>query len=812
MAAWALARRLFGRYRCAVMVPLLALAVIAGVLSVPQRAAAAPVRPASTAGDPVTQDAGQVRRDAVAASAKALDAQALAPGAHTGALASTLTGADAKAEAAAQAPAPPVPPTVQPAPDPVEAALSAAQVKAKSSQSAVEVSERTGPRSRTVANPDGTFTTSVSTQPVRYQDGSGAWRSLNLALQPSGARLNPAAAGPWAARLATDSAASDGLVQAGPDGSVLSWSPAGIGSVTAAVPAGSAAAAYPAALPGGWEVDEQVTAGGAEESVVIPTRLSSTALGGAASYRDVFTLPAGVSARQAAPGADGVSLGVEFVDSTGHVIATFGGGRASDSSGLTTDSSGLTSGTPSLAGTEPASVAVTTRLVGQSAGQATVDSGVPAAWLADPARVFPVTIDPHMTAGTSFSGDTTGGFDAYVDQAFPTTAEGVYDPTNLKIGVRSVNGTLANSYSFIWFNLGDFDNSENHVFSATLSLNNTYSYTCTAEGVDLAAVGGPWNASTITWNNHPGGTGPVVSKTFSHGYSSACPAARESFDVTQIAQLWANGPSGYNGGLADSGIDFVAHTGNVTDYKRFGAAENGAANASQLSISWENCTYYGTNTNKVCTAIRDEYTAKGGPAQLGLPTSGIQTLTNNGSGQVFGGWSIFQAPSASVAHEVHDPIRAKYAALGWEGGYGYPQSDTQTLAGGTGQVFDNGSIFDSAATGAHEVHGDIRNEYQATGWESGPLGFPSSDVQTLTGGQGANFLKTGAANPNGGIYEKTGATAAHYVNGAIYNRYAALGWNNSFLGYPTGDPFTLANGDTRQNGCASLKWPHLGPE
>src|SRR5437762_1615289 len=53
--------------------------------------------------------------------------------------------------------------------------------------------------------------------------------------------------------------------------------------------------------------------------------------------------------------------------------------------------------------------------------------------------------------------------------------------------------------------------------------------------------------------------------------------------------------------------------------------------------------------------------------------------------------------------------------------------------GGQGIHFERGSIY-SSAFGAHEVHGAIRDAWAALGWESGPLGYPTSDE--VDGGDG----------------------------------------------------------------------------
>jgi uncharacterized protein with LGFP repeats len=46
----------------------------------------------------------------------------------------------------------------------------------------------------------------------------------------------------------------------------------------------------------------------------------------------------------------------------------------------------------------------------------------------------------------------------------------------------------------------------------------------------------------------------------------------------------------------------------------------------------------------------------------------------------------------------------------------------------------NGSIYWSGATGAHNVQGEIRNRWAALGWERSYLGLPTSDEYAISGG------------------------------------------------------------------------------
>lgn len=81
-------------------------------------------------------------------------------------------------------------------------------------------------------------------------------------------------------------------------------------------------------------------------------------------------------------------------------------------------------------------------------------------------------------------------------------------------------------------------------------------------------------------------------------------------------------------------------------------------------------------------------------------------------------------------------------ALDWEKGIlGYPITDEVTPPDGVGRynVVEHGSIYWTPATGAHEVHGRIRDAWMTTGWEAGSLGYPTSDEYAVSGGRRSDF-------------------------------------------------------------------------
>jgi uncharacterized protein with LGFP repeats len=195
--------------------------------------------------------------------------------------------------------------------------------------------------------------------------------------------------------------------------------------------------------------------------------------------------------------------------------------------------------------------------------------------------------------------------------------------------------------------------------------------------------------------------------------------------------------------------------------------------------------------------ILAHYQQLGGPAGvLGFPVTD-ETGTPDGVGR----FNRFQYGSmywtaATGAHEVHGWISVEWQALGWERSVlGYPTSDETGTPDGVGRFnhFQFGSIYWTPATGAHEVHGAIYAEWASLGSERSVLGYPTTDESIPPGGGGRyNHFQAGS------IYW-TPATGAHEVHGAIRAVWASLGWERSFLGYPLTDEFTPFPGYRQSN-------------
>lgn len=84
----------------------------------------------------------------------------------------------------------------------------------------------------------------------------------------------------------------------------------------------------------------------------------------------------------------------------------------------------------------------------------------------------------------------------------------------------------------------------------------------------------------------------------------------------------------------------------------------------------------------------------------------------------------------------HGGIFEAWAERGWERGeVGLPVLRHQVHAWGGNQSFDGGVLFvvKGGAAAGYLVHGEIGKAYAASGWETGPLGLPTSNEIKVSG-------------------------------------------------------------------------------
>ncbi|MFI2564819.1 GDSL-type esterase/lipase family protein [Paenarthrobacter sp. NPDC018779] len=250
---------------------------------------------------------------------------------------------------------------------------------------------------------------------------------------------------------------------------------------------------------------------------------------------------------------------------------------------------------------------------------------------------------------------------------------------------------------------------------------------------------------------------------------------------------WDNGgPAGYHGypttdtalGLRNGGSKQVFERGAITSSPGTGAQRT----TGSIHLAWAR------------SGFESGY--------LGYPVTGERTgLPDGGAYQVFErGFIVWSA--ASGAHPSMGAIRGRWRESGLEGGdLGYPTSDEATglRNGGSAQQYQRGTIVWSPGTGARVLTGAIRAYWSSTGGQNGALGYPVGEENRQ-----ANFVYQ---QFQGGTVYWSAATGAHSTtHGDIHNRYVALGGAAGQLGLPLTDKIPKAGGLVQQFANGWLVW------
>ncbi len=151
---------------------------------------------------------------------------------------------------------------------------------------------------------------------------------------------------------------------------------------------------------------------------------------------------------------------------------------------------------------------------------------------------------------------------------------------------------------------------------------------------------------------------------------------------------------------------------------------------------------------------------------------------------------------ALTQSQMISKISRKSAQNTWLGNATTPY---YTISGGMFQHYQNGSIYIGNDVGvACVIKGMIRDKWASLGWERSFLGYPTTDELVTPDGIGryTHFQY-------GSIYWYPGA-GAHEIHGLIRNKWASLNWEKGVLGYPISDELVCADGVGRytifQNG------------
>ncbi|HST82477.1 MAG TPA: DNRLRE domain-containing protein [Kineosporiaceae bacterium] len=386
-----------------------------------------------------------------------------------------------------------------------------ARIAAKTQNRAVEVVGSRTESSTTWALPNGQLRTDSNPAPVRVERADGSWTSIDLTLVAGKSGWKPKSS----PRPVTFSAGGDGpAVLFTRRGRSLSmgWD----GALPKPVIAG-ATATY--ALDATRDLVLTARPDGFEQSVVIKDRPA------AGETVDPVELPLSLD------GADAVKVkggGVTFeaTETTGKGEAKV---KAGDEVFAIQAPVMYSAATDAKTGEHTQVTELPQKLVQDP--EAGVDAGLTLTpdqdFLSDPKTVFPVTIDPVISAV-----DAIG--DSWVRNG-DNAVHGAEDHLNAGLWTSSSQ----NSSALIKFD--DEQYKWNHVTSASLNLFNSYSGSCTENWVGVYPISEDWNPATVTYDTSPGmvDDDKQLWRQFSHGFDASCPATGESFDMTSAVRAWA---------------------------------------------------------------------------------------------------------------------------------------------------------------------------------------------------------------------------------------------------------------------------------
>ncbi|MFE5039277.1 DNRLRE domain-containing protein [Streptomyces sp. NPDC056683] len=366
--------------------------------------------------------------------------------------------------------------------------------------------------STTYALPSGELETEAYAGPVRVKQ-DGTWKNIDTSLSDTGADLTPEAA-------AADIAVSDGgdtdlaSVTKGKDSFGLGWQDKlptpEVKDSTASYDLGSGQTLSVTALAQGFSENIQLT---------------QQPDGDALSYRIPLNLD-GLKLSQADSGH------LLLKNSAGDLVAEAPAPMMWDAS------------KDPASGESAHQEQVSTKIETADDGSQTLVLTPDTDFLAT--ATYPVTVDPTSTLAV-----TT---DTWVQN--PDYPDSQVSSQELKSGTYDSGTDTARSY--LKFDVSKFTGT--HITSATMSLYNYYSATCSTSGAatDAKRITSSWSSSSITWGAQPSTTTTGMASNTGHwGYSSSCPAAWSNWNLQSIVQAWADGSPNY--GLqvrADSESDF----------------------------------------------------------------------------------------------------------------------------------------------------------------------------------------------------------------------------------------------------------------
>ncbi|PJE97676.1 hypothetical protein CUT44_11095 [Streptomyces carminius] len=429
-----------------------------------------------------------------------------------------------------------------------------ARAEARRTGKSVELASRTTETARTVVNPDGTRTTTLTPGPERVRR-DGRWRPVDATLVRRGGRVEARAhpgdltldAGggerPRSLAAAGEAAPRDLVTLGTGEGEItLQWR----GGLPAPVLAGTTAR-YPDAVPGA-DVLVEATRTGFEQFVEIKRRPDTD--------RYSYTLPVRTEGLRAAAQPDGSVL---FTD------AATGRQRAVLPAPVMWDAA-----VDPVSGEHTRRAPVDMAVVERGPGAVDLVLTPDADFLADPATRYPVTVDPGAS-------ELSAAFDTYVQQGETVDWSGDTELDFGNPGTVNEDGTPRTARSFIQWGFGGLAGA--NVFSAELLLWNFHSGNtdCEPHSWTLWSTGAPSRASR--WDRQPEWTELYASSAETRGNPACGEPGWITADATDLVQSWAHRRT------SDAYLGIQASTDAVGGWKRVNSSEH-PENQPRLTVTY----------------------------------------------------------------------------------------------------------------------------------------------------------------------------------------------------------------------------------
>jgi hypothetical protein len=187
---------------------------------------------------------------------------------------------------------------------------------------------------------------------------------------------------------------------------------------------------------------------------------------------------------------------------------------------------------------------------------------------------------------------------------------------------------------------------------------------------------------------------------------------------------------------------------------------------------------------------------------VGTPTmNAVCNLKNNGCYQVFTNGTIYWS-QATGSQVVRGGIKDKWISLGFENGsLGYPATgELRAADGSVYQKFQNGMINWTATNGARSFTIPLYTTWSNYNGEKGFFGKPLTDSICGLKNNGCYQLFK-----NGTLYW-TAETGAQTVHGGIKDKWISAGFENGKLGYPTSGEISAPGGVRQKFQGGTIFW------